>query len=131
MKQVKTYNFIEITKKEFQQYQSEPITTVQAMEIQNNLFGVVNDFYREELKEFVFIGEPENNSEELTSWDGLFTELIKEADIKSLIALYNECSTDEIHNGKNFVAQIKKIQQLNSNDLYKELYEKLGLRNTF
>lgn len=42
MKQVKTYNFIEITKKEFQQYQSEPITTVQAMEIQNNLFGVVD-----------------------------------------------------------------------------------------
>ncbi len=42
MKQVKTYNFIEITKKEFQQYQSEPITTVQAIEIQNNLFGVVD-----------------------------------------------------------------------------------------
>lgn len=42
MKQVKTYNFIEITKKEFQQYQSEPISTVQAIEIQNNLFGVVD-----------------------------------------------------------------------------------------
>ncbi len=42
MKQVKTYNFIEITKKEFQQYQSEPISTAQAMEIQNNLFGVVD-----------------------------------------------------------------------------------------
>ena len=42
MKQVKTYNFIEITKTEFQQYQSEPITTVQAIEIQNNLFGVVD-----------------------------------------------------------------------------------------
>lgn len=42
MKQVKTYNFIEITQKEFQQYQSEPITTAQAMEIQNNLFGVID-----------------------------------------------------------------------------------------
>lgn len=42
MKKVKTYNFIEITKKEFQQYQSEPISTAQAMEIQNNLFGVVD-----------------------------------------------------------------------------------------
>lgn len=42
MKQVKTYNFIEITKKEFQHYQSEPISTAQAMEIQNNLFGVVD-----------------------------------------------------------------------------------------
>ncbi len=92
------------------------------------LYVTLNDFYREELKEFVFIGEPENNSEELTSWDGLFTELIKEADIKNLIALYNECSTDEIHNGKNFVAQIKKFQQLKSNDLYNELFEKLGLR---
>ncbi len=42
MKQSKTYNFIEITKKEFQQYQSEPISNVQAIEIQNNLFGIVD-----------------------------------------------------------------------------------------
>lgn len=41
MKVVKTHNFIEITKKEFQQYQPEPITDTQAIEIQNNLFGVV------------------------------------------------------------------------------------------
>lgn len=42
MKQVKTYNFINITKKEFQQYQATPITNAQAVEIQNNLFGVVD-----------------------------------------------------------------------------------------
>ena len=42
MKQVKTYNFIDITKKEFQQYQATPITNAQAVEIQNNLFGVVD-----------------------------------------------------------------------------------------
>ncbi len=30
MKQVKTYNYIEITKKEFQQYQATPITNAQA-----------------------------------------------------------------------------------------------------
>lgn len=42
MKQVKIYNFIEITKKKFQQYQSEPISNAQAIEIQNNLFGVVD-----------------------------------------------------------------------------------------
>lgn len=42
MKQYKTYNFIEVTKKEFQQYQSESISTAQAIEIQNNLFGVVD-----------------------------------------------------------------------------------------
>lgn len=42
MKQVQTYNFIEITKKEFQQYQVVPITNAQAVEIQNNLFGVVD-----------------------------------------------------------------------------------------
>lgn len=41
MKVVKTQNFIEVTKKEFQQYQSEPITDAQAVEIQNNLFGVM------------------------------------------------------------------------------------------
>ena len=42
MKVAKTYNFIETTKVEFQCYQSEPITDSQAMEIQNNLFGVVD-----------------------------------------------------------------------------------------
>ncbi len=42
MKKAKTYNFIEITKKEFQQYQVTPITNKQAVEIQNNLFGVVD-----------------------------------------------------------------------------------------
>lgn len=42
MKCFKTYNFIDITKKEFQQYQAEPITEAQAIEIQNNLFGVVD-----------------------------------------------------------------------------------------
>lgn len=42
MKQVKTYNFIDITKREFQQYQATPITNAQAIEIQNNLFGVVD-----------------------------------------------------------------------------------------
>ncbi len=42
MKVVKTQNFIEVTKKEFQQYQSEPITDAQAIEIQKNLFGVVD-----------------------------------------------------------------------------------------
>ena len=41
MNRFKTYNFIDITKKEFQQYQAEPITEAQAIEIQNNLFGVV------------------------------------------------------------------------------------------
>jgi len=42
MKVAKTYNFIEVTKKEFQPYQAEPISDAQAFEIQTNLFGVVD-----------------------------------------------------------------------------------------
>ena len=42
MKVAKTHNFIEVTKKEFQQYQVEAISDKQAYEIQNNLFGVVD-----------------------------------------------------------------------------------------
>ena len=42
MKVARTYNFIETTKIEFQRYQSEPISDSQAMEIQNNLFGVLD-----------------------------------------------------------------------------------------
>jgi len=41
MKVSHTHNFIEVTKQEFQQYQSEPISDEQAIEIQKNLFGIV------------------------------------------------------------------------------------------
>ena len=94
---------------------------------QRKLYQILNSFYSQELKEYVFFTEPQNNCIDLTSWDGLFAELTKEADIKSLIALYNECSNAEIHNGKNFIALVKKVQQQNADDLYKELYEKLFL----
>ncbi len=42
MKIAKTYNFINITKTEFQPYQVAPITDMQASDIQTNLFGVIN-----------------------------------------------------------------------------------------
>ena len=42
MKVAENQNFIETTKTEFQCYQKEPITDLQAIEIQKNLFGVVN-----------------------------------------------------------------------------------------
>ena len=41
MKKYKICNFIETTKAEFQKYQSEPISDTQALDIQNNLFGVI------------------------------------------------------------------------------------------
>lgn len=91
------------------------------------LYETLNSFYTSELKECIFFTEPEDNSVILSSWDGLFSELIKEADIKSMIALYNECSSDTIRNGKNFVTVIKNIQKLNTDDLYKELCKKLDL----
>ena len=91
------------------------------------LYETLNRFYTSELKEYIFFTEAKNNSVKSTSWDGLFSELVKEADIKSMIALYNECSSDTIHNGKNFVTLIKNIQSLNTDDLYRELCKKLGL----
>jgi len=94
---------------------------------QRQLYEILNSFYLQELKEYVFFTELQNNHLDLTSWDGLFAELIKETDIKGLIALYNECSNEEIHNGKNFIVLVKKVQQQNADDLYKELYEKLFL----
>jgi hypothetical protein len=41
MRLSKTQNLIEDTKAEFQQYQDEQITDRQAMEIQHNMFGVM------------------------------------------------------------------------------------------
>lgn len=42
MKNLDKQNFIELTKKEFQQYSDSPITDEQAIEIQTNLFNFVN-----------------------------------------------------------------------------------------
>ncbi len=42
MKNCKKQNFIELTKSEFQQYSSMPITNVEAIEIQRNLFGFLD-----------------------------------------------------------------------------------------
>lgn len=42
MRLSKTQNFIEDTKNEFQQYETEPLTDMQATEIQHNLFGVMD-----------------------------------------------------------------------------------------
>lgn len=42
MKKLDKQNFIELTKREFQQYSVSPITDEQAIEIQTNLFGFVN-----------------------------------------------------------------------------------------
>lgn len=42
MKDLKSKNFIELTKQEFQQYAEHPITDAEAIEIQSNLFGFVN-----------------------------------------------------------------------------------------
>ncbi len=41
MKNVHKQNFTEFTIKEFQHYQKEPLTVLQAKEIQNNLFGIM------------------------------------------------------------------------------------------
>lgn len=42
MRLSKTQNFIEETKAEFQQYEDKPITDEKAMEIQHNMFGVMD-----------------------------------------------------------------------------------------
>ncbi len=39
MKNARKQNFIEITKTEFQRYETTPISDKKAIEIQNNLFG--------------------------------------------------------------------------------------------
>ena len=42
MKLYRLQNFISTTQQEFQNYQAEPISEAQAIDIQNNLFGVVD-----------------------------------------------------------------------------------------
>lgn len=66
----------------------------------------------------------------MTRWNGIFQELISEADVKSMIALYRECTTDSINNKGNFITAVKEAQKVSSNELYAELYQKLGITET-
>ena len=43
-----------------------------------------------------------------------------------MIALYREC----INNKGNFITAVKEAQKVSSNELYAELYQKLGITET-
>ena len=92
-----------------------------------NLYFKLEQFYTEELREYIFFNVPQNEPQPATRWNGLFAELINNADIKSLIALYSECTTERLNNKGNFMTAVKEAQKTTSDDLYAELYNKLGI----
>ena len=47
-----------------------------------------------------------------------------------MIALYEECTTEKLNNKGNFMTAVKEAQKTASDDLYAELYQKLGITET-
>ena len=94
------------------------------------LYSKLEQFYTKELQEYIFFNIPQNEPQPATSWNGIFTELINSADIKSMIALYSECTTKKLNNKGNFMTAVKEAQKTASDDLYAELYNKLGIAET-
>lgn len=47
-----------------------------------------------------------------------------------MIALYEECTTEKLNNKENFITAVKDVQKTASDDLYAELYQKLGITET-
>lgn len=97
---------------------------------EGNLYSKLEQFYTEELIEYIFFNVPQNEPQPATRWNGLFSELINNADIKSMIALYSECTTEKLNNKGNFMTAVKEAQKTASDDLYAELYNKLGIAET-
>ena len=97
---------------------------------EGNLYSKLEQFYTEELREYIFFNVPQNEPQPATRWNGLFSELINNADIKSMIALYSECTTEKLNNKGNFMTAVKEAQKTASDDLYAELYQKLGITET-
>lgn len=97
---------------------------------ERKLFSTLEQFYTNELREYIFFDTPLVEIEPATRWNGIFQELINEADVKSMIALYAECTTDSINNKGNFITAVKKAQKVSSDKLYAELYRKLGIAET-
>lgn len=94
------------------------------------LYSKLEQFYTKELQEYIFFNVPQNEPQPATRWNGLFSELINNADIKSMIALYSECTTEKLNNKGNFMSAVKDAQKTASNNLYAELYNKLGIDET-
>ena len=97
---------------------------------EGNLYSKLEQFYTEELREYIFFNVPQNEPQPATRWNGLFSELINNADIKSMIALYSECTTEKLNNKGNFMTAVKDAQKTTSDELYAELYNKLGIAET-
>ena len=94
------------------------------------LYSKLEQFYTRELQDYIFFNVPQNEPQPATRWNGLFSELINNADIKSMIALYSECTTEKLNNKGNFMTAVKEAQKTASDDLYAELYNKLGITET-
>lgn len=103
------------------------LSTLLKLVEKRRLYSTLEKFYTKELKEYIFFNAPQVETKPATRWNGIFYELISDTDIKSMIALYAECTTDSINNKGNFITAVQKAQKVISNELYAELYQKLGI----
>ena len=94
------------------------------------MYSPLEQFYTRELQDYIFFNVPQNEPQPVNRWNGIFSELISEADTKSMIALYEECTTEKLNNKENFITAVKDVQKTASDDLYAELYQKLAITET-
>ena len=106
------------------------LSTLLELLVEGNLYFKLEQFYTKELQEYIFFNVPQNEPQPATRWNGIFSELISEADTKRMIALYEECTTEKHNNKGNFMTAVKEAQKTTSNELYAELYNKLGIAET-
>lgn len=99
------------------------VATLMDLLAENQLYEKLDTFYVKQLKEVIFYKEPDKQENKtFTSFQHAFSELLKKSDIGEMQLIYNACGlSNKFH--KNLI----KIFCNTNNDLYNELYNKLGI----
>lgn len=99
------------------------VATLMDLLTKNQLYEKLDTFYIKQLKEVIFYKKPDKlKHKTFTSFQNAFSKLLKKSDIGEMQLIYNVCGlSDKFH--KNLI----KFFSNTNNDLYNELYNKLGI----
>lgn len=87
------------------------------------LYEALEAFYKKELEQKIFYNTPEPSEVKLNKYEQLLAELMEKESATFYLAMFKECNYE-----KSLKEVINKIQRVNDNSLYAEMYSQFDLR---
>ena len=87
------------------------------------LYEALVAFYKKELEQKIFYDSPETSKVKLNKYEQLLAELMEKESATYYLAMYKECNYE-----KSLKELINKIQGVDDNSLYAEMYRQFDLR---